>query len=284
MEYGFISVENGTKTSLTNQVNNYKSKADDFKKAIKEKTPGVTQEMLNQANSMVSAAENELSTFKSKAYNQTQQAGTQAVEGLKSKIPDAQNAANNLVYELEQPLKNLNTERYGKSFVDGFSWGIRSNLKTAIDASNDMANEARTALLDKLGIHSPSRESYNAGDYFIQGFANAVTYGKKQIAKSVGKTFSTALTVIKSAVEDYAKLSEEATSIDFFNGVSNKTAFSSLSSRLNSKNNASGNSQVTNNDTKFVTNNFYQTNNSPKSLSRLDIYRQSKNLLNYKGG
>lgn len=29
-------------------------------------------------------------------------------------------------------------------------------------------------------------------------------------------------------------------------------------------------------------NNFYQTNNSPKSLSRLDIYRQSKNLLNMK--
>lgn len=30
--------------------------------------------------------------------------------------------------------------------------------------------------------------------------------------------------------------------------------------------------------------NFYQTNNSPKALSRLEIYRQSKNLLNAKGG
>ena len=29
--------------------------------------------------------------------------------------------------------------------------------------------------------------------------------------------------------------------------------------------------------------NFYQTNNSPKALSRLEIYRQSKNLLNAKG-
>lgn len=33
-----------------------------------------------------------------------------------------------------------------------------------------------------------------------------------------------------------------------------------------------------------VVNNFYQTINSPKELSRLDIYRQSKNLLNYAGG
>ncbi len=33
-----------------------------------------------------------------------------------------------------------------------------------------------------------------------------------------------------------------------------------------------------------VTNNFYQTINSPKALSRLEIYRQSKNLLGYAGG
>lgn len=32
-----------------------------------------------------------------------------------------------------------------------------------------------------------------------------------------------------------------------------------------------------------VTNNFYQTNNSPKALSRLEIYRQSKNLLRMRG-
>lgn len=32
-----------------------------------------------------------------------------------------------------------------------------------------------------------------------------------------------------------------------------------------------------------ITNNFYQTNNSPKALSRLEIYRQSKNLLSAKG-
>ncbi len=33
-----------------------------------------------------------------------------------------------------------------------------------------------------------------------------------------------------------------------------------------------------------VTYNFYQTNNSPKALSRLEIYRQSKNLLGFVGG
>lgn len=33
-----------------------------------------------------------------------------------------------------------------------------------------------------------------------------------------------------------------------------------------------------------VVNNFYQTNNSPRSLSRVEIYRQTKNLLGYAGG
>lgn len=37
-------------------------------------------------------------------------------------------------------------------------------------------------------------------------------------------------------------------------------------------------------NTSGVTYNFYQTNNSPKALSRLEIYRQSKNLLGYAGG
>lgn len=41
---------------------------------------------------------------------------------------------------------------------------------------------------------------------------------------------------------------------------------------------------VTGGVTGGVVNNFYQTNNSPKALSRLEIYRQSKNLLGYAGG
>lgn len=44
--------------------------------------------------------------------------------------------------------------------------------------------------------------------------------------------------------------------------------------------NGSGNAGSTSGN---VTNNFYQTNNSPKALSRLEIYRQSKNLLRMKG-
>ena len=44
-------------------------------------------------------------------------------------------------------------------------------------------------------------------------------------------------------------------------------------------NNSGSNESMNNTSNQNVTYNFNQTNNSPKSLSRFEIYRQSKNLL-----
>lgn len=55
-----------------------------------------------------------------------------------------------------------------------------------------------------------------------------------------------------------------------------------MSSKLASKL-SSGGYTSTQSTANSVVNNFYQTNNSPKALSRLEIYRQSRNLLNFKG-
>lgn len=54
-----------------------------------------------------------------------------------------------------------------------------------------------------------------------------------------------------------------------------------IANRIYDKMSAVGN---TSSPTQGVVNNFYQTNNSPKALSRLEIYRQSKNLLRMQGG
>lgn len=54
-----------------------------------------------------------------------------------------------------------------------------------------------------------------------------------------------------------------------------------IASRIYDKMSAGGN---TPSPVQGVVNNFYQTNNSPKALSRLEIYRQSKNLLRMQGG
>ena len=56
--------------------------------------------------------------------------------------------------------------------------------------------------------------------------------------------------------------------------VASKVAIAMNSTAVNNSNSS--------NNTKII-NNFTQNNNSPKSLSRLEIYRQTKNLLDYKG-
>ena len=53
-----------------------------------------------------------------------------------------------------------------------------------------------------------------------------------------------------------------------------------IASRIYDKMAVSGNTPA---PAQGVVNNFYQTNNSPKALSRLEIYRQSKNLLRMQG-
>ena len=42
----------------------------------------------------------------------------------------------------------------------------------------------------------------------------------------------------------------------------------------------SGSTNASNSRKSTIVNNFYQTNNSPVPLNRLDIYRQTKNILN----
>ncbi|WP_156043093.1 hypothetical protein [Robinsoniella sp. KNHs210] len=61
---------------------------------------------------------------------------------------------------------------------------------------------------------------------------------------------------------------------NFKNTIADSVRKQALSSKV-----ASGKSGV-----QQVTYNFYQTNNSPKSLNRLDIYRQTRNQLNFARG
>ena len=121
----------------------------------------------------------------------------------------------------------------------------------------------------------------NAKDQFfsnVKGFFSGLVDGAKKaldikspskvFAKEVGKWIPEGIAV---GITDNAKSALKAVknlSIDTVGGFSN-----GLGNSKTSLGNAGG-----------VVNNFTQVINSPKQLSRLDIYRQSKNLLGYTGG
>lgn len=132
--------------------------------------------------------------------------------------------------------------------------GLWNGISDSIGGLYDNIKESLSGLVDKakdaLGIHSPSKVfADEVGKWIPEG-----------IAVGISKNAQSTLKAIRDLTVD---------------SLGSARAGLSTGSTL-----SSGNSAVMGG----VVNNFYQTINSPKQLSRLDIYRQSKNLLGYAGG
>lgn len=137
----------------------------------------------------------------------------------------------------------------GKNIVDGVWQGIQNAKDQFFDNVKGFFSGLVDGAKSALGIHSPS----------------------KVFANEVGKWIPKGLAVGIDANADSALKSMKNLSTELVGTARNGLASSSAS--LNTSGSTGG-----------VVNNFYQTNNSPKALSRLEIYRQSKNLLGYAGG
>ena len=132
----------------------------------------------------------------------------------------------------------------GSDIVEGL-WNGISNMSSWIsDKISSFGDGVLSGIKDFFGINSPS----------------------KVMADEVGKWIPEGIAV---GIEKNAKSALESMKDLTVNSVS--SARNALTGGVSTA--GSG-----------VVNNFYQTNNSPKALSRLEIYRQSKNLLNYAGG
>ena len=134
----------------------------------------------------------------------------------------------------------------GRNIVEGVWSGIRNAKDQFTSNVKSFFSGIVDGVKDALGIHSPSTVfAEEVGKWIPEG----VAVGISDNAKSV-------LTAMKNLTVD---------------------AVGSAKAGLNTGGTTLGSSSG-------VVNNFTQVINSPKQLSRLDIYRQSKNLLGYAGG
>lgn len=155
-------------------------------------------------------------------------------------------AAKNLFDNIVNTIKELPSKLLdiGSDIVEGL-WNGISNMSSWISSKISSFGEGVLGgIKDFFGINSPS----------------------KVMADEVGKWIPEGIAV---GIEKNAKSALNTMKDLAVNSVS--TARSGLAGGVST----AGSS---------VVNNFYQTNNSPKALSRLEIYRQSKNLLSYAGG
>lgn len=171
------------------------------------------------------------------------------ISNMKTKGTDA---IKGLIDKVIDGAKNLPTDMatIGKNIVDGIWTGI----KNAKDKFFKDVKGFFSGLVDKakeaLDINSPS----------------------KTFAEEVGKWIPAGIAV---GVDDNAKTALESVKNLALDTVGSARAGLSTATTTLGGNSTGGGR---------VVNNFTQVINSPKQLSRLDIYRQSKNLLGYAGG
>lgn len=103
------------------------------------------------------------------------------VKGMRKQMPDITGLNGVLAKDFKAvAIKKLNSyyqsfSDSGKYLVIGFANGISLNTYIATHAAAKMAEEAKKAADEALGVNSPSKVFYDIGSYVVQGFANGIS-------------------------------------------------------------------------------------------------------------
>ena len=239
-----------------------------------------------------------LTTLRNKFYefNTVGQAVmTNLIAGIRSKDQTARDTFVQIVSRCLTAIRNKYTDFYnaGKYLVEGFADGITANTYLAEARARAMAAAAARAAERELDEHSPSKVGYRIGDFFGLAFVNAISdYADKSykagtnMAAAAKNGLSNAISKIREFVDGEMEvqptirpvldLSEVRSSAGRLTAILSRSQAMKISSSMNRETtggiqNGDGTPSVGNSYS------FVQNNYSPKALSRIDIYRQTKN-------
>lgn len=241
MEYDFQTAETSTKESLERQVSNYETNLEALEQAIKDGTPGVTQEMVDQAQSMVDAAKDELDKLSGKASTSanngasafaTSLGSTANVSNVKTNAAKLRDEANNTLDNSE------GAKTAGNNFGSGYSGGILASQGSINAAVSTIGTGSVNQLNTSIDSHSPSQKTTTSGENFGQGFINGMNNKTNSIWTTAWNLGKKALSALKSAQEEGSPSKITKRSGVFFGegyerGIeSTKTAVSKVASAL----------------------------------------------------
>lgn len=239
-----------------------------------------------------------LTTLRNKFYkfNTVGQAVmTNLIAGIRSKDQTARDTFVQIVSRCLTAIRNKYTDFYnaGKYLVEGFADGITANTYLAEERARAMAAAAARAAERELDEHSPSKVGYRIGDFFGLAFVNAISdYADKSykagtnMAAAAKNGLNNAISKIREFVDGEMEVQPTIRPVldlsEVRSGAGRLTAILSRSQamKISSSMNRETTGEFQNGDgTPSVGNSysFVQNNYSPKALSRIDIYRQTKN-------
>lgn len=254
---------NATDSALKDYYNNI----DAYETASALVMQGKTEEAIGYLNNLGSGFQTASSTAKLAADEQKQILEEQVVNteiNLKLMEDEYKENQDNMTEEQKrqaeiriesarQEAENAKEEfvKVGGNLVRGMAWGAEEEGYFLNQKLTELVKSGLEAAKKAADIHSPSRLfKREVGKFIGLGIGAGIDDSTKDVVKSV-----------KDQIKDI------------------KGAYGTVATQLNLGGSRGG---VTGNG--GVVNNYNQTINSPKPLSRLEIYRQSKNLLGYVGG
>ena len=188
----------------------------------------------------------------------------------------------------------------GRYLVEGFANGIRNYASSAATAAANMASSAKEAADRALDIGSPSKIMMQVGRFFTEGFSIGITDREDMVSDSSEKVARKAISTLNgmlatssiddmfdasptiTPVLDLSAISKQAGSIDSILSRSiapSEAEFREIDRRFRQNESGSRTAEKDTSGPKSVNIEYNQTLNSPTSLSRYDIYRQTSNQL-----
>ena len=275
--------------NLTNLGN---SGVDGFINAFVNANSKITTAFTTMVNSIVTA-------FKSQYYHFTVIGSTMMTNlasGVRSKEPSLKNAFITIIAGCLTAIRNKYREFYdaGEYLVEGFAKGIEENTWQAEESASAMASAAAEAAKAALDINSPSKVGQRIGGFFGMGFVNSlIDYADKsyeagiEMASAAKNGLSNAISKVRDFIEGNVDaqptirpvldLSEVRSGAHMLSALLSRKQAMTISTEMNGQyagtiQNGKTAAPATGNSYSLVQNNY-----SPKALSRIDIYRQTKN-------
>ena len=291
----FTNIISGCLTAIKNKYSEFQSVGT---QTMVKFIAGVRAKDVDARNTFINIISGCLTAIKNK-YSEFQSAGEQCmvkfIAGVRSKDADAKSAFTSGLGGAISGIRDYYGQFYdaGSYLVDGFAKGISENTYKAEAKARAMAAAAARAAEEELDEHSPSKVGYRIGDFFGVAFVNAIgDYTEKayKAGSGMAKAARTGLGNAISKVKDFIDsdidtqptirpvldLSNVEAGTSRLNAMFSRTQAMSISTGMNRQDTADVQNGE-NSPNEGSTFNFNQYNYSPKALSRVEIYRQTKN-------
>ena len=221
-----------------------------FLSPILNSIKSVVSSVWNSISSKISSIMNTIKSTISNIWDSIKSAVSTKVSGVKTAIQDGFQAAVDWIKGLASDAWN-----WGADIISGIINGIKSMISNLADTVTGVADTIRDFLHFSVPDKGPLTDYESWMPDFMKGLAEGIDKSKKYVEKAVDNV-AQAMQLTMDSDLNYS-----------LSGISGAVVDGSSGGTVNN---------YYNNDNSRTVN---QTNNSPKSLSRLEIYRLTRNAL-----